>query len=74
MLTRTLIRVFSVNTLTSTVYLVIPAFNPREIIEIKIQNFPEDLQIKLKSEFRFFAKVDLSVEDTSRLILSEFEY
>jgi hypothetical protein len=70
---RTLIRVAEVDEETNIVFVVIPAWNSAEIIRLTKELFPNQIQSKLRPDFRFHSQVNLGSEDQNDLYFDLFE-
>jgi len=56
------------------VYVVVPGWNSDEAIKLPMDIFPDDLQKHVKSEERFFAKMNLGAENQEDLYFDAIEY
>lgn len=56
------------------VYVVVPGWNSDEAIKLPLDMFPEDLRKHVKTEERFFAKMNLGAENQEDLYFDAIEY
>lgn len=71
---RTLLRVVEPVSNNNIITICIPGRDSREIIPLNISIFPENLRPLLKENYRFFAKVNFGIEDSSLLEFKDFEW
>lgn len=70
---RTLIRIEDVDLEKSIVYVVIPGWNPFDVVRLPLSLFPEEQREKVVPSARFFAKVNTGASHHEELYFEEFE-
>jgi hypothetical protein len=68
---RTLIRIDDVD--SSHIYIVIPAWNPNEIISLNTEDLPRDIQEIISTDLRLHAKVNIDAESGNDLFFLDWE-
>jgi CheY-like chemotaxis protein len=70
---RTLVRIEEVDSEISRVYVVIPGWNPNEIVSLPLVMFPKVQRKKVVPGTRFFAKVNTGADQQEELYFTDFE-
>lgn len=71
---RTLVRVEEVSDeRTSYAYVVVPAWNPAEVVRLLLTDIPEKVRLKVKPEARLYANVNLGAESYEELFFRSWE-
>jgi len=70
---RTLIRIEKVDSERAMAYIVIPGWNPNEIVSLPLVMFPEVQRKEVVAGARFFVKVNTGADHQDELYFSDFE-
>lgn len=70
---RTLVRVESINRLSRTLDVVVPAWNPREQVRLALASLPSRLLSRLDHGVYLLARVNIGADDAADLRFDEFE-
>lgn len=71
---RTLLRVDSIDSEKGYFYVVIPGWNPKEIVRLRLKDVPETIRTRVQQEqARFHARVNIGAENYEDLFFADWE-